>query len=69
MLNICETYICITGNIVLHILSSSAREHYDLETLWTVGSQYDDKTKEPQDANIMNQYNAFLADLQPADEI
>ncbi|KAH0945651.1 hypothetical protein HN011_006660 [Eciton burchellii] len=57
------------GNIVLHILSSSAREHYDLETLWTVGSQYDDKTKEPQDANIMNQYNAFLADLQPADEI
>jgi len=61
--------IYITGNIVLHIFSSSVREHYDLETLWTVGSQYDDKSKEPEDKDIINRYNAFLTDLQPADEI
>ncbi|XP_011168957.1 mitochondrial assembly of ribosomal large subunit protein 1 [Solenopsis invicta] len=56
------------GNIVLHIMSQSAREHYDLETLWTVGSQYDDKTTESENLNIMDQYNDFLADLQPADD-
>ncbi|XP_011866758.1 PREDICTED: uncharacterized protein LOC105561411 [Vollenhovia emeryi] len=57
------------GNIALHIFSRSAREQYDLETLWTVGSQYDDKTiGESEELNIMDQYNAFLADLQPADD-
>ncbi|XP_072763310.1 uncharacterized protein [Anoplolepis gracilipes] len=57
------------GNIALHIFSHSAREHYDLETLWTVGSQYDDKTNEFQELNIMDKYNAFLANLQPADNV
>ncbi|XP_077279405.1 ribosomal silencing factor RsfS-like protein, 312 [Temnothorax americanus] len=56
------------GNIALHIFSHSAREHYDLETLWTVGSQYDDKTNESEELNIMDRYNAFLADLRPADD-
>jgi len=60
--------VCIAGNIVLHIFSHSAREHYDLETLWTVGSQYDDKTNAFEEPSIMDQYNAFLADLQPADD-
>ncbi|XP_011695265.1 PREDICTED: uncharacterized protein LOC105454385 [Wasmannia auropunctata] len=55
------------GNIALHIFSSSARELYDLETLWSVGSQYDDKTNATEEPSIMDQYNAFLADLQPAD--
>ncbi|KAG5315895.1 MASU1 protein, partial [Acromyrmex insinuator] len=55
------------GNIALHILSGSAREHYDLETLWAVGSQYDDKSNTSEESTIMDQYNAFLADLQPAD--
>ncbi|CAL1678487.1 unnamed protein product [Lasius platythorax] len=57
------------GNIALHIFSLSAREHYDLETLWTVGTQYDDKSNESQELNIMDKYNAFLADLQPADNV
>ncbi|XP_067216533.1 ribosomal silencing factor RsfS isoform X2 [Linepithema humile] len=56
------------GNIALHIFSDSARKHYDLETLWTVGSQYDDKTNELEELNIMDQYNAFLVDFQPADK-
>ncbi|EFN77761.1 mitochondrial assembly of ribosomal large subunit protein 1 [Harpegnathos saltator] len=54
------------GNIILHIFSESTREYYDLETLWTVGSQYDDKSnisKEPVDP--MDQYNAFLSELEP----
>ncbi|XP_029156091.1 uncharacterized protein LOC114928890 [Nylanderia fulva] len=55
------------GNIVLHIFSHSAREHYDLETLWTVGTRYDDKSNELQELNIMDKYNAFLAEFQPAD--
>jgi len=57
----------IVGNIALHIFSHSAREHYDLETLWTVGSQYDNKSNKPEELNIMDKYNAFLADLHPAD--
>ncbi|KAM0728233.1 Mitochondrial assembly of ribosomal large subunit protein 1 [Formica fusca] len=57
------------GNIALHIFSPFAREHYDLETLWTVGSQYDDKSNESQELNIVDKYNAFLADFQPADNV
>ncbi|XP_020290500.1 mitochondrial assembly of ribosomal large subunit protein 1 [Pseudomyrmex gracilis] len=57
------------GNIALHIFSQSARQHYDLETLWTVGSQFDDKTNESEDLSIMDQYNAILADFQPADNV
>ena len=33
------------GNIVVHLLSQDQREHYDLETLWSVGPEYDDKTR------------------------
>ncbi|KAL6252151.1 hypothetical protein P5V15_000015 [Pogonomyrmex californicus] len=57
------------GNIALHIFSHSARQYYDLETLWTVGSQYDEKTNEVTDLNIIDQYNVFLADFQPADNV
>ena len=30
------------GNIALHIFSKRCRQLYDLETLWTVGAEYDD---------------------------
>jgi len=32
------------GNIALHIFSARVRKIYDLETLWTVGPEYDDLT-------------------------
>jgi hypothetical protein len=32
------------GNIALHIFSAKFRKMYDLETLWTVGPEYDDLT-------------------------
>lgn len=51
----------------MHIFSEHARNHYDLETLWTVGSQYDDKSNiSDEEVDIMDQYNAFLAELEPA---
>ncbi|OAD54008.1 Mitochondrial assembly of ribosomal large subunit protein 1, partial [Eufriesea mexicana] len=52
------------GNIVLHIFSHSARLFYDLETLWSVGPDYDDKCKSTTE-DIMEQYNTFLSDLEP----
>ncbi|XP_034174913.1 ribosomal silencing factor RsfS-like protein, 312 isoform X1 [Osmia lignaria lignaria] len=52
------------GNIALHIFSKSARPLYDLETLWSVGPDYDDKCKSASE-DIMEQYNAFLSDLEP----
>lgn len=53
------------GNIVLHIFSSFARSLYDLETLWSVGPDYDDKSRSSTDKDIMEQYNTFLSDLEP----
>ncbi|KAI4503783.1 hypothetical protein M0802_001186 [Mischocyttarus mexicanus] len=53
------------GNIALHIFSSRVREQYDLELLWSVGSEYDELTKKPQKMDIMDQYNSFLDTFQP----
>lgn len=58
------TYLLI-GNIALHIFSAAARKQYDLETLWAVGSQYDNQTNKPMEADIMEQYNSFLDVFQP----
>jgi len=33
------------GNIVLHMLDQERRELYDLESLWTVGAEFDDATR------------------------
>ncbi|XP_032674761.1 uncharacterized protein LOC116845782 isoform X2 [Odontomachus brunneus] len=55
------------GNIALHVFSTSSREHYDLETLWTVGSQYDDKTNLTKEMDIMEQFNTFLAEFEPVE--
>ncbi|XP_076764225.1 ribosomal silencing factor RsfS-like protein, 312 [Xylocopa sonorina] len=52
------------GNIILHIFSHSARLAYDLETLWSVGSAYDDKCRSSSE-DIMEQYKEFLTDLEP----
>ncbi|KOC62703.1 Mitochondrial assembly of ribosomal large subunit protein 1 [Habropoda laboriosa] len=55
------------GNIALHIFSDSARSLYDLETLWSVGIDYDDTNKSTTD-DIMEQYNAFLSNLEPIED-
>ncbi|KAI8038952.1 mitochondrial assembly of ribosomal large subunit protein 1 [Drosophila gunungcola] len=38
------------GNIALHIFSPRAREEYDLESLWAIGSQYDRESQKPNDS-------------------
>ncbi|KAJ8670555.1 hypothetical protein QAD02_001814 [Eretmocerus hayati] len=56
------------GNIALHILSSEARIRYDLETLWSVGSEFDDISNKKEDnEDMMDKYKSFLKDLQPAE--
>ncbi|KAH8259635.1 hypothetical protein KR026_008184 [Drosophila bipectinata] len=35
------------GNIALHIFSPQAREEYDLESLWAIGSQFDRESQKP----------------------
>lgn len=41
----CKNWMCLDlGNIALHIFSKSAREHYSLETLWTLGEEYEKRT-------------------------
>ena len=34
------------GNIALHLFLPATRQKYDLESLWTVGSEYDERTRE-----------------------
>lgn len=56
-------------NIVLHLFLSETRQMYDIETLWTVGHEFDDKTQKPQIdpvIDIMEKHIQFLEDLQPA---
>lgn len=55
------------GNIALHIYSKTARSLYDLETLWSVGPEYDDKNKVT-GIDIMDQYNVFLSNLEPMEQ-
>lgn len=50
---------------MLHIFSNNARSLYDLEILWSVGPDYDDKNKSSTEDDIMEQYNTFLSDLEP----
>ncbi|XP_016972931.1 uncharacterized protein LOC108040147 [Drosophila rhopaloa] len=35
------------GNIALHIFSPRAREEYDLESLWAIGSEFDRESQKP----------------------
>ncbi|XP_042867488.1 uncharacterized protein LOC122250204 [Penaeus japonicus] len=46
------------GNIALHIMKPDIRLEYDLETLWTVGAQFDDKCQEIEE-NPLDFFNAM----------
>lgn len=54
------------GNIILHVFEQSAREYYDLETLWSVGKEYDSKSNSD-DVSIktIKDYSSMLANLVP----
>jgi len=55
------------GNIVLHLFLPEERKKYDIETLWSVGEQYDDHCNRPQgalDSRLQAHLN-FLETLKP----
>ncbi|KAK6166347.1 hypothetical protein SNE40_023066 [Patella caerulea] len=41
------------GNILLHIFMPETREVYDLETLWTVGTQFDSKVETQNEMDLI----------------
>lgn len=55
------------GNIALHIFSHAARYNYDLESLWALGSQYDETCNRKQDHTLshLDKYSIYLEDLKP----
>uniref|UniRef100_A0A224YMU6 Mitochondrial assembly of ribosomal large subunit protein 1 n=1 Tax=Rhipicephalus zambeziensis TaxID=60191 RepID=A0A224YMU6_9ACAR len=55
------------GNVVLHVFLAEARRHYDVETLWTVGSRYDDLTHAKDDPvyNLLQQQIQLMQEMQP----
>lgn len=63
--------IFVTGNIALHIFSTEAREQYDLESLWTVGPDYDRECNKPNDELIemYEKHSIYLSDLTPNSKI
>lgn len=59
------------GNIALHIFSREARKKYDIEQLWSVGSEFDAESNKPDDAvvEMFERHTMFLSDLHaPKDE-
>ena len=47
------------GNIVVHLQTQEQREYYDLETLWTVGPEFDEKTRAMESAGEVNKLSAL----------
>lgn len=45
-------FFLFLGNIALHIFSADAREEYDLESLWAIGSQYDRESNKQQQSLV-----------------
>jgi hypothetical protein len=61
----------ISGNIALHIFSRNARSLYDVESLWSVGSEYDTAYNKPDDPliTLLQEHSVYLDGLQPADSV
>lgn len=54
------------GNIALHIFSPNARILYDLDSLWSVGPQYDSEfNKKDPISEILEKHSVYLSDLKP----
>lgn len=55
------------GNIALHIFSKKARPIYDLDSLWALGSKYDDECNKVEPVSTLLESHSFsLEGLQPA---
>jgi len=56
------------GSIVLHLFLPGVRQQYDIETLWSVGPEYDDKTVHPEYGNevdVLQKHVNFMESLLP----
>uniref|UniRef100_A0A182JKW3 Mitochondrial assembly of ribosomal large subunit protein 1 n=1 Tax=Anopheles atroparvus TaxID=41427 RepID=A0A182JKW3_ANOAO len=55
------------GNIALHIFSQKARDQYDLESLWSVGSEFDREYNKPSEelVQLFEKHTIYLNDLKP----
>lgn len=61
-----NNFFLIPGNIALHIFSEKTRKIYDLETLWSVGPEYDGKTDDSTEViDMLENYSSYLKDLKP----
>lgn len=67
IVSIIEFSIIISGNIALHIFSEEARLQYDIESLWSVGPEYDKECNKPDDdlVEMLENHTLFLKDLTP----
>ena len=45
--------------MVVHLQTQEQREYYDLETLWTVGPEFDEKTRAMESAGEANRLSAL----------
>lgn len=60
------------GNIALHIFTQQERKHYDIETLWSVGAEYDDliNRKDEDYIQLLKQHtHPTLSGIQPVESI
>lgn len=55
-----------SGNIALHIFSTKARTLYDLDSLWAVGSRFDDEYNKKEPVSEMLEKHSYLEGLEPA---
>lgn len=55
------------GNIALHIFSDESRKLYDLESLWSIGPEYDRECNKPNEplVELYERHSIFLSDLTP----
>lgn len=59
-------------SIVLHVFLLETREKYDIETLWCVGPNFDDKIQRPQFdpvIDMMEKHIKYMEELQPNESI
>ncbi|XP_055628806.1 uncharacterized protein LOC129770168 isoform X2 [Toxorhynchites rutilus septentrionalis] len=58
------------GNIALHIFAESARQQYDLESLWAIGAKYDHECNKPNEplVDLFERHSIYLKDLKPLND-
>ena len=54
--------VLISGNIAVHLMIESAREKYDLETLWTCGAEFDSRSHDVSDPFVLTEHADDLLD-------